>query len=809
MKTKRFFLWLCWLLAPLTLTAQTAKDAAPYLDFLYQYLSLPDRTDYSRAFYEKNVLLSLKTRREMPWGARVPEREFRHFVLPVRVNNENLDNSREVFYKALKARVAGLSMADAVLEVNHWCHERVTYRPSDARTSSPLATIRTAYGRCGEESTLLVAALRSVGIPARQVYTPRWAHTDDNHAWVEAWADGTWYFLGACEPEPVLNLGWFNESASRGMLMHTKVFGHYDGPEEKMGQTATFTEINVIGTYAPASLMEIRVQDEAGAPVADALVEFKLYNYAEFYTVAQKRTDEQGRTSLKAGHGDLLLWVTKGGRVAVEKVSFGRQAEVVIVLREKSLPATQDWNVVPPTAGYKAPVVSEKQRAENNRRLAYEDSLRHAYEATLTEDTRGNHAVISQFLAEAPNRVMAEKLLAVISAKDRRDVPLEVLRDHAMSRTDTSEVYCRYVLNPRIEDEWLTPYKHPLRAALSKRIKDAKALVRWCNGHLTLDEAQNPQNLRHQPLSVWREKKTDRRGRNLFFVAAARSLGIPARLNEVNGKVQYYEHGAWTDVLFSNESVAKAAPQGKLLLRYAPVPFYDNPKYYIHFTISKIDSGRAQLLTFPEEATYQKNFAGGVSLDEGEYLLTTGTRMANGSVLARTQTFHISAGTTTELPFTLREDKGGVQVIGSLNAENLYFDLAEKTEKSLLATAGRGYYVVALIAPNHEPTNHTLRDIAACRKDFEAWGRKLILLFADKASAARFNAEEFAALPNTVVWGTDKDGKIMDEIRTQMKLPTNDLPVFLICDSFNRVVHVQQGYTIHLGEQLLKVIHQL
>ncbi len=69
-----------------------------------------------------------------------------------------------------------------------------------------LFTIRSAYGRCGEQSTFTVAALRAIGIPARQVYTPRWAHTDDNHAWVEAWADGTWYFLGACEPEAVLNL---------------------------------------------------------------------------------------------------------------------------------------------------------------------------------------------------------------------------------------------------------------------------------------------------------------------------------------------------------------------------------------------------------------------------------------------------------------------------------------------------------------------------------------------------------------------------------------------------------------------------
>ena len=97
-------------------------------------------------------------------------------------------------------------MHDAVLEVNHWCHEKAVYMPSDRRTSSPLATVKTAYGRCGEESTLLVAALRSVGIPARQVYTPRWAHTDSNHAWVEAWVDGKWCFLGSCEPEPVLNL---------------------------------------------------------------------------------------------------------------------------------------------------------------------------------------------------------------------------------------------------------------------------------------------------------------------------------------------------------------------------------------------------------------------------------------------------------------------------------------------------------------------------------------------------------------------------------------------------------------------------
>ena len=103
----------------------------------------------------------------------IPEDLFRHFVLPVRVNNEHLDSARVVFYEELKNRVKSLSLYDAILEVNHWCHEKAIYTPSDARTSSPLATVRTAYGRCGEESTLLVAALRSVGYPCSSgLHTP-------------------------------------------------------------------------------------------------------------------------------------------------------------------------------------------------------------------------------------------------------------------------------------------------------------------------------------------------------------------------------------------------------------------------------------------------------------------------------------------------------------------------------------------------------------------------------------------------------------------------------------------------------------
>ena len=781
--------------------AQTRED---YVAFLYQFMPQPDKTDYSRDFYEKNVALALEAKAALPWGKTVPEREFRHFVVPVRVNNENLDNSREVFYKALKPRVEKLSMKDAILEVNHWCHEHVTYRPSDGRTSSPLATLRTAYGRCGEQSTFTVAALRAVGIPARQVYTPRWAHTDDNHAWVEAWADGQWYFLGACEPEPVLNLGWFNESASRGMLMHTKAFGNYDGPEEVMSVTPCYTEINVIDHYAPTAQVMVRVVDAKGKPVKGARVEFKLYNYAEFFTVADKTTNEQGVVSLTAGKGDMLLWISKDGKVATRKVSFGKDSTVKVQLDGKQLPAVVDLDIVPPPVSGQLPLVTPEQRAENNRRMAIEDSIRHAYEATMpVEDWRGNHRTIQQFLDEAPNKLMAQKLLGVLSKKDLRDVELAVLKDNQVAAVDTSDIYLKYVLCPRVELEWLTPYKAFFRKEM-KTIKTPAELEAWCNKHIRLDNDHNPQGLRMQPMSVYREKLTDELGRNIFFVSVARSLGMPARINEVNGKPQYYAEGRWIDVFAAAKQQTNTA---KLRLDYKLSAHNDNPKYYIHFTLSKLVDGRLQLQTFPEEAT-QKDFAEGQELDKGEYILTTGVRMASGKVLAQMKRFTLNGDTT--ISYALRENLEDVQVIGSLNAEDIYHDKADDTEKSLLSTAGRGYYVVAIVAPNQEPTNHAMRDIAVYKQQFEEWGRKMIFLFQNDDEAQRFNFAEFSKmLPNTVVWGTDVDGKIKQEVWQQMKLQSPALPVFLICDSFNRVVFVQQGYTINLGEQLLKVIRQL
>ena len=824
------------------------------LRFLYAYMPLADVTDYPTEFYLENVRKTFQARAEMPWGQTVPELLFRHFVLPLRANNEDLDDSRSVFYGELKPRLEGLTMKEAILEVNHWCHEKVTYQPSDARTHSPLASVKTAFGRCGEESTFTVAALRAVGIPARQVYTPRWAHTDDNHAWVEAWADGQWWFIGACEPEPVLNLGWFNAPASRAMLMHTKAFGKYNGPEEVVLRSPNYTEINLIDNYALTARADLRVVDEAGVPVPGARVDFCIYNYAEFYPAVAKYTGADGRTFLTAGIGDMLAWASKDGKYGFARVSFGKDSEVTVTLApaEASDGLVRELDIVPPPENVQMPQVTPQMRAENDRRFAREDSLRHAYMATfpsresarafvqehglpaeaaaLLVASTGNHATVEDFLCRADDKGRAVELLQSLSWKDVRDVTPEVLWD--------SYSHGESILCPRVEDEFLTPYKSWLLenvpASLQERFRaggDADAavaaMVSWIRENLRVNDDPLCWRVPVSPRGVWLSRACDPRSRGIFFVSLARTFGVDAQKDPVTGKLQYRCSAAapWKDVDFDGAPTA-LPPTGTLVLTYQGN--IDDPGYYSHFSLSKISGGRTSLLAFDEGQVDMgggmgyEAFRGGIALDEGQYLLACGNRLADGTVPVTLRIFRINAGETTVVPLEIRTVEDAISILGSFDSESKYtvcgtdgvpVASGDAARKSSLSQTGRGYFAVAVLGVGGEPTNHVLRDIAAEKDALEAWGRPILLLTTSAAQMERLQRELaagfFGTLPSTVLLGIDADGSILGQVTGNLKLREGDLPVVIIADTFNRVVFASQGYTIGLGTRIVEVAKKL
>ena len=327
-----------------------------------------------------------------------------------------------------------------------------------------------------------------------------------------------------------------------------------------------------------------------------------------------------------------MVWASKGNEYGFAKVNAAAADTAVIVLdKAPGFCGSFDFDIVPPPQSASLPRPTAAQTAENDRRKQYEDSVRGAYEATFATEasaaalakrigaaparveavligSRGNHAVIENFLADkaVADKTLALDMLQAMSVKDLRDVSARVLYDHySYGAPEQSQFYTRYVLNPRVENEMLTPYKHFLRQAFGNgRFATPQQLVQWVSDSIAVDNVWNPLKLRMSPQAVYEQRMADPLSRSIFFVAAARTAGFPSRIDPVTGKTQYAsdENSGWTDVQFGPVAEAVAPPAGVADIRYHKSGRIDQPAYYSHFSISKIESGYPRLLEFPEFA---------------------------------------------------------------------------------------------------------------------------------------------------------------------------------------------------------------
>ncbi|MBQ5911479.1 MAG: transglutaminase domain-containing protein [Bacteroidaceae bacterium] len=639
----RHYLSAAILCVSLFLLGSCQSEKTDYVAFLYKYMPTSDSVDYSREYWERQVAMSDRARKEMPWAQLVPEMEWKHFVVPVRVNNEALDEARSVIYEELAPRIMNMSMEEAALEVNHWCHEKVSYQPSDGRTSPPLTTMANAIGRCGEESTFTVAAMRAVGIPARQVYCPRWSHTDSNHAWVEVWiadddkGNGRWRFMGACEPEAVLDKGWFNWAASRAMLVHTRVFGaEYEGKEEILDRTKCYTEINCLPTYAPTKNLKVLVQDAEGKPIENATVDFRVYNYAEFYPIASQKTDAEGKAAFTTGLGDLVVWVSTGDAFNAVYVPADMENVTITPSLTANSVHSQELDLYAPVSSLPEPDRSIVDTVSvNGRRLLREDSIRVAYqqarfywgEDEILRKARSNWEVIEEFLEQADDEQAARNyLLTGLSEKDLRDATMEALLDSAT----------------RIGTEPLRPYMEELQQLLPAGLTP-DTWLQWVDENIKVDDESNPIKVHMSAVAVAKHKVTDSRSLEIFKVAGARALGMKSYL-DATGKA--YVEG-------STPEAQNTGGNGTLQVN-AP----ENVRYFTDFSLSLLVDGRPQSLNFDDEdTTIQNPFKEGMSMPEGSYLLITGTRLQGGDVLASYQIVQVKAGEKTEVTITPRQSE--------------------------------------------------------------------------------------------------------------------------------------------------------
>ena len=194
-------------------------DQRKGMAFLVANMPDGDLRSLKADFLLENVALAYKARKEVPWGAKIPEDVFLNNVLAY----ANVDESRDPWRKELYDLCMPLikdckTPSEAAQVLNRTVFPKLKVKYSTGRKKphqSPRESIEIGMASCTGLSILLSDACRSVCIPARLVGTPLWTNKTGNHTWVEIW-DGDWHFTGACEPDPNgLNRGWFVGNASQ------------------------------------------------------------------------------------------------------------------------------------------------------------------------------------------------------------------------------------------------------------------------------------------------------------------------------------------------------------------------------------------------------------------------------------------------------------------------------------------------------------------------------------------------------------------------------------------------------------------
>lgn len=778
------------------------------LKYLYTNMPDSDRWNYSfETFYD------YATHGVMLWETydhvkALPEEYFLNYVLHHRIFEEEIRPCRSLFYDQMKDRLSSLKGKDAVLEVNYWCAKEVTYQSTDDRTLSAAAVYQRGYGRCGEESVFTVNALRSVGIAARQVYAPWWSHCDDNHAWVEVLCDDEWYFLGACEPEPVLNKGWFTHAASRGMMIHSRYFSDF-GKEQKAKEIFQEKDgiagiANQLHRYANETKISVVVCDINKKPVEGATVLFEVLNYSRYVSIAKMETDQEGRVELQTGLGSIHIQGVKGDLSGGIWMDTSKVKEGTVTLDTFSITEEGTWKELdfyaPSDTPKHSSQLSQEQIKEGQRRL--EEAIVKRQEKTLTFI----HGPRESFLKKDENtRLWREKLLSVLTIKDQTDCVEEVLEEHLqeslrLDRTSYSEeTFLKYVMNPRVEDEVLTSYRREILEFFTKEerdsfLEDPRRIWKSIEERVSTGRKEEVTTVVTSPVGCLLSGTGTMRSKKVLFVSIARTLGIPARLHPMDKEMEYLEGDEFCSVIEKREKTSKLylKNEGK----------YDW-KYDGNWSISKWEEDHYEVLRLSDELWEVDQPV--LDLEEGRYRVVTSVRLPNGNIFAYEKEWYLSSGQEKELDLLLRNFDWS-DLLVHLSIPEIFLKDENKNQVQIQELAGKKRKVFIWLDEGKEPTEHILNEILELKEDFREFASSLVFIVREKEALLNPTIMKVLEEIEDIQVYYDDFAHNVEALGRRMYVDHEKLPLVVMTDERKHGIYATSGYNVGTGEMLIRLL---
>ncbi|MEG1827839.1 MAG: transglutaminase domain-containing protein [Cellulosilyticaceae bacterium] len=798
------------------------EEEAMMLKFLYSTMPISDIANYPFKTFVDYAEHGIYLWKNSEFTKTMPEDIFLNYVVHHRINEEEIAPCRKFFYDKLRARIQNKNIQEATLQVNYWCSEEATYQSTDERTVSPMTVYKGAYGRCGEESTFTVSALRSVGIPARQVYAPRWSHCDDNHAWVEVWIAGQWFFLGACEPEEILNKGWFTNASSRAMLVHSRWFDVISPKEELIQKTGMATVVNNLSLYAITKEIEVEVVDEQGRLVEGALVDFEVINYSEFCPIASILTDASGKVNFTTGLGTLHIHVSKEGVYTQSRVDIRGNQKVSIVLKAENVVGTWiDQEMIAPVdapVNTLKPTLEQKEQGKEKFKEAMQKRLRKVEaffegkaegEHEQVELARGNFEEIRRFLDNKETehlQIWKEKMLNKLSKKDFRDCQCKVLLEHLekavkyVDKYDT-EVFVEYILNPRIQLEPVTQYRSFIEAYYTLEQKYAMQMnPRLVWEHIqdrvsTRDELDYP-SITTSPVGCLKVGIGNEMSKKILFVAICRTLGIAARINMADESMEYMAGGKFVSVIITDEKQVRLR-----LTSAAPDVTWT---YFQNWSIAKLIEGRYTTLNLMSEEWTQEGLD--LELGTGQYRITTSNRLPNGNIFAKVYTLVLEVGEAQTVELSLREARLSEMLEEVVLPE---FELQAEDKKIITAKEllTEEKMLLLWLEESKEPTEHILNEIVEKQEAFKALEEQIVFIIKDKAALKDPTLSKVLEVLDRVKIYYDDFEENINTLGRRMYVDPDKLPLIMVTQKGLHGIYATSGYNVGTGDMLLRILN--
>lgn len=817
------------------------EDEAVCMKYLYAYMHPCDIVSYDVEVIASYVKATLDMYANVPYAKQVPAELFFTYVLCVRVNNEDLDKSREWIYRQLVDRVKDKkTMVEAALEVNYWCYEKATYIPSDDRTLAPFGMCNSARGRCGEESTLAVSAMRSVGIPARQCYVPRWAHCDDNHAWVEVWADGDWHYLGACEPEPVLDKGWFTAAASKAMLVHAKAFSDLESSAEIAYKTPLYALMNVTERYADCAKLTVTVTDH-GVPVQNVSVLFCLVNYSELFPLHKEKTAADGSVSFMTGKGDLYVCTVYNGKYLGQKIDMREQQSVVLKMEQAADPEKMEgiieerFDLNPPIEAMPKSTGAQ-MKSVHEARLAECEKIRADYEEGFVKEdkdcsdpwnryfvnARGNRQELEKFrqmteFTDEDKRLMLDTL----RDKDFLDTTAEVLASYLRAALPyknnfCTELYQKYLLAPRAGHEKLMGSRSRIASLLSEKkvfpqdgAVIAKMVWEYVNHGLNTVPDYGTGNWPAEADGCIKCEIITEVSKRVIFVEICRAIGIPARLNPVTGKAEgvYENNGEICFEAMEKEIQKTDEPEKQVTLTL--VNKSDRKlEYWLHMTIARFENDVYQTQNY-DDLAIEPGEEKELSLAKGAYRIITTRRQIDGGVSCIASSFVMSEDRVFELhqaPAKIAE-KCHEAELSDATVQQVTAEGKMVGDPVLMTSLYQGQKSILVFAdPGKEPTEHLFQEILECKEAYKKQGYRVVIALENTDVLKNETLQRVLHAELNLVCVTVKNDAYLYQLHEALHVGDERLPYAVAVNTEGKGLFAFANYNIRTAWTLMEIL---